>query len=167
MSQFRIEKYTPNGIYCGKSSIYYHISDKPKEDGYFSVFEIHEHEDCSLCFKSDTECFSFSVYCKNAGNDDYDTYWAEDEINLCLDCLSNTKERLEVHMKKLQKMNQKVQSLNADMGKKITCTMENNNVITGNLKRISEKKHKIFILREGNQKTTGIDLMEIKEIEVK
>lgn len=54
MSDFRIEKEKNSGISYGKEQRYFHISKKPKSDGYFDVFEIAENFDCSICHKRNT-----------------------------------------------------------------------------------------------------------------
>jgi hypothetical protein len=164
---YRIEKQKHSGISYGKEIRYFHISKKMKKDGYFSVFEIAENSDCSLCHKRDTECFSFSVNCANADNDDYDTYWAEDEIFICSECLKNGAERLQEHQEKMKKMDQKVISLKKDIGKIVECTMGDGEKIVGELTKVVEKNRKIYVLKNGNKNAIGIDLMEVEGIKKK
>jgi hypothetical protein len=163
---YRIEKENYSGISCGKKKRYFHISKKAKKDGYFSVFEIAENADCSLCYKRDTECFSFSVNCANTDNDDYSTYWTEEEIFVCSECLTNGTERLQEHQEKMKEMTQKAKSLKKDIGKIVECAMGDGKKIIGELTKVIEKNRKIFVRKEKNKNTTGIDLMEVEWINV-
>jgi len=160
---FRIERFTDRSYYGEKK--YCHISKKPGPKGMFTTFYIVENAECSICHKKD-DCYTFSMYCNNYEPDDYSTYWAEDEVFLCQECLQGANKRMNVHQEKKKNMAQKIKSLKVDIGKNITCIMSNGKMFSGELVRVSEKDHDIFIRKPKNKKVTGIDLMEVEKIEV-
>lgn len=115
---------------------------------------------CTVCHTDSVPCFAFDfdVY----RGDEYADYTVS-TIHICSICLRRGSRATKLHMSKHISAIQQADELAKHIGSPVKCIKYSGDVVEGEISKVKDRV--IWVIREGNQRETKVDLIEVESLE--